>query len=361
MKGAFMPQHCAVHADSMPRTVVGTMPAIPCESEEAVARGKAPLGGGAETGLGQGESFVLLLIFYQVLNERINGYNVMARLVSLYERCTGKIKHRHVGISLGVRKKDNQIAILPYDLSCWNSRLSGVCYLSDDDTPALRGGLQAAAAGSNSIAASDALYVDIHVTMVDEILQNFRLRSGAFVWNKLPRKGVRYPSLRTILTDHLRYTFSYGRPTVTLSRVDLELESINSESQCAQYVLPLVVSLLRNKQIPHATTTHMNSIFSLVFRKTSLHPHLLWQSLVDTGVFAQVGAHCKVRTLRQFTVSAPGPGGPGHASHQQTHKLTDIKLTNPYDTEIALNEILIWEFKNLHNFARPWGPLPPSS
>jgi len=214
MNSAFMPQHCAAHADRMPQ-VVGTMPPKPCESEER--HGKAPpLGGSPGTGLGQGESFVLLLIFYEVLNERINGYNVMARLVSLYERCTGKIKHPHVGISLGVRKKDNQIAILPYDLSCWNSRLSGVCYISDDDTPALRGGLKAArssSSSSNLIAASDALYVDIHVTMVDEILQNFRLCSGAFVWNKLPRKGVRYPSLRTILTDHLRYMFAFGRPT----------------------------------------------------------------------------------------------------------------------------------------------------
>jgi len=26
-----------------------------------------------------------------------------------------------------------------------------------------------------------------------------------------------------------------------------------------------------------------------------------------------------------------------------------------------LNEILIWEFKNLHNFARPWGALPAAS
>ena len=72
-------------------------------------------------GLQHDESFILLLIFYEVLDEVFSGWNAFPRLVSLYERLSGKLKHRHVGISLGIRKNNKQIVVLPYDMSCWNS------------------------------------------------------------------------------------------------------------------------------------------------------------------------------------------------------------------------------------------------
>lgn len=302
------------------------------------------LTGDTELGLQHGESFVLLLMFYEVLNERIGRFNVMSRLMSAYERYSGKYKHRHVGISLGVRQNNKQIAVLPYDLSCWNSRLSGIGYIASDAQTALQEAIaQTRRNPENSISASDALYVDIHVTTVDQILQNFRLGSEAFVWNKLPRMGIRYPSLRTILQDHISYMLFAWRRPVNMPQVDAELEIINSEAQCAQYVLLLLIFLLRTQQIPHATSIHMNSIFALVYQKTSLHPHTLWQVLLATGVFAAVDEKCQVSTLQQFTRNRNLQDG--------IRKLTDIKLTNPYDTLIALNEILIWEFKHTHQFS----------
>jgi len=286
-------------------------------------------------GLQQGESFILLFMFYEVLNENIGTWNVLPRLVSLYERLSGKQKHRHVGISLGIRKNNKQILVLPYDLSCWNSRLSGISYISTHQKDTL--------SPANYISASDAVYMDIHVTVFDQILQNFKLNSDAFVWNRLPRKGIKYPTLSTIIWDHVLYTLHYHRKAVDLEQIDIELEKINNEAQCAQYVLMLLIYLLRTQQIPNATSGHMNSIYSLVYRKTSLHPHTLWHALLATNVFKVVEANCSVLTLQQFTHSASNYGAIG--------KLTDIKLDNPFDARVPLNEILVYECKYTHQFA----------
>jgi len=286
-------------------------------------------------GLEHGESFVLLFMFYEVLNENIGTWNVLSRLVSLYERLSGKQKHRHVGISLGIRRNNKQIVVLPYDLSCWNSRLSGISYICShrkDARPT-----------ANYISASDALYVDIHVTVFDQILQNFKLNSDAFVWNKLPRKGIKYPALGTIIRDHVFYMLHSYRKAVDLQQIDIELEKINNEAQCAQYVLLLLIYLLRTQQIPNATSRHMNSIYSLVYRKTSLHPHTLWLVLLATNVFTVVEANCSVLTLQQFAHSNSNAGAIG--------TLTDIKLDNPFDARVPLNEILVYECKYTHQFA----------
>ena len=292
-------------------------------------------------GLGYGESFVLLLVFYEVLNERISRFNVLGHLVSGYERWTGKGKHRHVGISLGVRKNKKQIAVLPYDLSCWNSRLSGIGYITSERAPFVNtSNIETTA--SNCISASDALYVDIDATTVDLILHNFQLGNGAYVWNRLPRSGIKYPSLWTIVRDHFMYlVFSRGT-AVEMSRIDSEIDRADGEAQCAQYVLILLVYMLKNNLIDGADEKHRNLIYSLVFRKTSIHPHTMWETLVSTGVFAIVDKKCIVTTLKQFTCN--------QRTWDDTCKLTDVRLSNPYDTLIALNEILIWEFKYTHLF-----------
>jgi len=306
--------------------------------DESMLSMEAPLG------LQHDESFVLLLIFYEVLDEVFAGWNALPRMVSLYERLSGKQKHRHVGISLGIRKNNKHIVVLPYDMSCWNSRLSGIAYICSQQHD-VRQMLEPVEANlkSNRISASDALYVDIHATTVDQILQNFKLNSDAFVWNKLPRKGIKYPTLATILWDTLYFMINFWHKAVELSQVDIELEKMNSEAQCAQYALILLVYLLRTQQIQHATSTHMNTIFSLVYHKTALHPHTLWNVLLNTKVFQVVSQSCSVLTLQQFAGNRDRYGTTG--------KLTDIKLENPYNTDIPLNEILIWEFKHTHQFA----------
>jgi hypothetical protein len=294
-------------------------------------------------GLEHGESFVLLFMFYEVLDEQFGGWNILSRLVSMYERFSGKQKHRHVGISLGIRKNNRQFVVLPYDLSCWNSRLSGIAYISSHlhEVPQMST-TGVPKVNSNSICASDALYVDIHVTTFDQILHNFKINSDAYVWNKLPRKGIKYPTLKTILWDSLYYILYYNRKQVDLPQVEIELEKMNNEAQCAQYVLILLVYLLRTQQIQQATKIHMNTIFSLVYQKTSLHPHTLWNVLVNTGVFQMVDKTSSFATVQQFSRHRDNYGVTG--------KLKDIKLDNPYHTLIALNEILIYEFKHTHQF-----------
>jgi len=302
----------------------------------------APLGpGDTPLALGYGESFVLLLMFYEVLEERISRFDILSRLVSRYEQWTGKGRHRHVGISLGVRKDTKQIALLPYDLSCWNSRLSGIGYIASQASTIWRE-IPKENAPENCISASEALYVDIDVTMVDLILHNFQLGNGAYVWNRLPRKGIKYPSLWTILRDHLMFLIFWRRTPVEMSRVDAEIDATDHEAQCAQYVLVLLVYMLKHNLVQGADEKHKNLIYALVYRKTSVHPHTLWVALVSTGIFSIVDRKCTVTTLQQFTRN--------QNTRDETRKLTDIKLTNPYDTLIALNEILVWEFKYTHLF-----------
>jgi len=87
----------------------------------------------------------------------------------------------------------------------------------------------------------------------------------------------------------------------------------------------------------------MKTIFSLVYHKMSLHPHTLWNVLLNTKVLQVVSKSCSVLTLQQFSCN--------REKYSTTGKLTDIKLDNPYNTEFPLNEILIWEFKHTHQFA----------
>jgi len=311
------------------------VPPVPLRYGASLSPGNTPLG------LGYGESFVLILVFYEVLSESIGRFNVLGRLVSTYEKWTGKGKHHHVGISLGVRKNKKQIAVLPYDLSCWNSRLSGIGYIASERIPCLKQ-TKDVTIPSNCISASDALYLDIDVSMVDLILHNFQLGSGAYVWNRLPRRGIKYPSLWTIIRDHLMYIVFYRGTAVEMSRINAEIDAAENEAQCAQYVLMLLVYMLQNNLIACADEKHKNLIYALVFRKTSIHPHTLWEALVSTGVFALVDHKCTVTTLKQFTCN--------QGTWDETCKLTDVKLSNPYDTLIALNEILVWEFKHTHLF-----------
>jgi hypothetical protein len=326
-----------------------TVPQVPTQDRQTgsynvVGHGHGyPMPHETPVGLEHGESFILLFMFYEVLHEQFMGWNILSRLVSLYERVSGKQKHRHVGISLGIRKNNRDIVVLPYDLSCWNSRESGISNISSHSGEVALGlGGIDTELKPNMISASDALYVDIHVTTFDQILHNFKLNSDAYVWNKLPRKGIRYPTLTTILRDGLYYMLYYYRKAVDLQEVDIELEKINNEAQCAQYVLILLIYLLRTQQIQYASNIHMNTIFSLVYQKTSLHPHTLWNVLLDTKVFNVVSNTCSVVALQQFSRN--------RNHHGMTGKLSDIKLDNPYDTLIALNEILIYEFKYTHQF-----------
>jgi len=324
-------------------TSVYPVPLQNTQTPQAPLRYGAPYGAGdTPLGLGHGESFVLLLIFYEVLHEEIARFDILARLVSTYERWTGKGKHRHVGISLGVRKNTQQIALLPYDLSCWNSRLSGIGYISSDSSARMPvQDRTAAGLVGNCISASDALYIDIDVGTVDLILQNYQLGSGAYVWNRLPMTGIRYPTIWTIIRDHILYILFYCRTPVILPLVDKEIDAMNQEAQCAQYVLMLLVYMLKANRVGGATEKHKNTIYSLVYRKASLHPHTLWEVLGSTGVFASVGTKCAVSMLQQFTRT--------QCTRDVSGKLADIKLTNPYCT-YALNEILVWEFKHTHLF-----------
>ena len=69
------------------------------------------------------ETFVFVFIFNEVVGLQLAWYDFFKWLVVLSEYCFGQYRHRHVGISIGRRLK-NRITLLPYDLSCWNGRVS---------------------------------------------------------------------------------------------------------------------------------------------------------------------------------------------------------------------------------------------
>jgi len=99
--------------------------------------------------------------------------------------------------------------------------------------------------------ASDALYLDISPDLMDQILGNFKGSSHAYVRNNLPQKNIAYPSLHTMLYDYCFFIVNfciikYGR-ACTLLQKNSEIEPLRTESQCAQYVLWLIIQISQDQ------------------------------------------------------------------------------------------------------------------
>jgi len=115
------------------------------------------------------ETFVFVFIFYEVVGLQLAWYDIFKWLVVLSEYCFGQYRHRHVGISIGRRLK-NRITLLPYDLSCWNGRVSSPTILrhQNDDSPT-----------KNIVRACDAVYMHVPINAVSDLLDNFNERRAA--------------------------------------------------------------------------------------------------------------------------------------------------------------------------------------
>ena len=77
--------------------------------------------------LGSNDTYVAVLIFYSAKDVLLSDSNLITFAIQKIETITGKSKHRHVGLSLGVlmNHKNIRMSRLPFDLSCWSGRKSG--------------------------------------------------------------------------------------------------------------------------------------------------------------------------------------------------------------------------------------------
>jgi len=300
---------------------------LPCESDEKrkITRENKQI-----PALECGESYVLIFVFYEVVSLQIAWFDVLKRLIVCCEWLCGQSRHRHVGISVG-RRKNASFTILPYDLSCWNGRGSGATELSyqeDNDVSV------------NRIKASDAVYMDIPLNVVYELLHNHEKCSGAYVWNQLPTVGAVYPSVKTILYDLMYYCLVLKwAPAWDMPAITLELEKIQSESQCAQYVLLVTAYLLCNNCIS-VPGIEKNKILSLLFHRTSLHPLTLWKILSTSVGMNILNTRHKFRILQHSLAECP-------LEDTLNKELRTLVLAQPFTT-VMLNPILILDLYGGH-------------
>jgi hypothetical protein len=308
-------------------TAAGESGHVPCETDDTrkITHEKTQI-----PALENGESYVLIFVFYEVVGLQIAWFDVVKRLIVCCEWLCGQSRHRHVGISVGTRK-NTSFTILPYDFSCWNGRGSGATELSyqDDNDVSV-----------NRIKASDAVYMDIPLDVIYELLRNHEKFSGAYVWNKLPTVGAVYPSVKKILYDLMHYCLVCKWAAAwDMSAMTLELEKLQSESQCAQYVLLATAYLLCNNCIS-MSGIQKNKILSLLFQRTSLHPHTLWKILSTSAGMNILSTRHKIRILQHSLARCP-------LEDTFNKELRTLVLAQPFTT-VMLNPILILDLYGGH-------------
>jgi len=282
-----------------------------------------------------GPTFILIVLFYDVENEIRSLYSLFARLVTWYERVTGKAKHRHVGFNIGTLDALGQVTMLPYDISCFNSRSSGIALLSVLDR-------DAQTKQNNCVVCSDALYVEISAEFVDEVLGNFKNRNHAFKSNSLPTKNIPYPSHKTFIHDYFYFIFYFscfrcGR-ACTLAQKDEELQRLSIRSQCTQYVLWLILRFSEQQTSISISGAFKQSLFRLLLRRTSLHPHTLWLVLTKYPVFKIMPHTTRIKLIQQDTII-------NKSTPVFVTKLDNIFMHNPYNINTPLNESIVEAMK----------------
>ena len=287
-----------------------------------------------------GPTFILIILFYDVENETRPVYSLFARLLTWYERVTGKAKHRHVGFNIGTLDARGQVTMLPYDISCFNSRSSGINLLDvlDRDLQKQR---------KNCVVCSDALYVEISAEFVDQVLGNFKHRNHAYKGNSLPTKNIPYPSQKTIIHDYFYFIFYFslfrcGR-ACTLAQKDEELQRLSARSQCTQYVLWLILRFSEQQTSISISGDFKQSLFRLLLRRASLHPHSLWGVLTKYPVFKTMPHSTRIKLIQQDTIM-------NKSTPVFVTKLDNIFMQDPYNMNTPLNESIV-EAMKLSSFA----------
>ena len=220
-----------------------------------------------------GPRFILIVLFYDVENETRSVYSLFARPLTWYKRVTGKAKHRHVRFDIRTSDARGQVTMLPYNISCFNSRSSGITLLS-----VLYWDLRTQR--KNPVVCNDALYVEKSAEFVDQVLGNFKNSNHAFKSNSFPTKNILYPSQQTFIHDYFYFIFNFSFfrccRAFTLAQKDEELQRLSAKSQCTQYVLWLILRFSEQQTSISISGEFKQSLFQLLLRRTSWQPHTLW-------------------------------------------------------------------------------------
>jgi hypothetical protein len=235
------------------------------------------------------ESYVAVLVFYSAKDALLADSGYISFAIQRFEKITGKSKHRHVGISLGVLMNNKNIRLMPFDFSCWSGRKSGATqiskYLSDSKD-------------NRMICASDAIYFELDPEIYKSLvasLTSFDTSNVYHVTNGLPVNNIEYPSIKTIISDYVRSLYYIFVPATVwkMEEADACLNRNAECSQCSQWVLGFVIYCIRNDSI-HVGLKQKNEILSLLLDKTALHPHKLFKMLLKSKCFRHLSEEAKV-------------------------------------------------------------------
>ena len=235
------------------------------------------------------DTYVAMLIFYSAKDLSLSESSFINFAIQKFETISGKSKHRHVGLSLGVLMNRKNIRILPFDFSCWSGRKSGATQISKYSIDSVN---------SNKICASDAVYFELdpyRFKILVSSLTNMDTGTVSLSPTGLPVNNIKYPPINTILSDYFR-SFYYVLVPQTLWKMDQADACLgqNSEfSQCSQWVLGFVIHCIRNDSI-HVGLKQKNEILSLLLHKTALHPHKLFTELLKSKCFKHLPEQSKI-------------------------------------------------------------------
>lgn len=190
-------------------------------------------------------------------------------------------KKVHVALALGNITTSGQkktINIAPCEiLSCWNSRTSGTCALAVL-------GKEFTHHSGFTVFADDILYLEITQGMEEKIkkLSSVSESDGGL-------KNIPYPSLMRMGMD-MFMTFVFQ--SHTYENLEDELSKCHkkfpeSGVQCAQMVLYMLLMTIKEDRTAVEATDMKNMMNMLRNAKTSLHPNLLYNELIQ--VKSEVG------------------------------------------------------------------------
>jgi hypothetical protein len=235
------------------------------------------------------DTYVAVLVFYSAKDTLLADSGYIAFAIQKFEKISGKSKHRHVGISLGILTNQRTIRLLPFDFSCWSGRNSGATQISKFSLDSKDNKL---------ICASDAIYFELDPEIYKSLvssLTSFDTSTANQSSNGLPVNNIQYPSINTILSDYVKSLYYIFVPATVwkMNEADACLNQNAQCAQCSQWALGLIIYCIRNNSI-HVGLKQKNEILSLLLDRTSLHPHKLFKVLLKSKCFKHLSEEAKI-------------------------------------------------------------------
>ena len=227
-----------------------------------------------------------------------------ARILTQYERARGRSESMHVGLAVGFLDAAGVVALEGWEFGANVGRASGMCPLMASAQPSADTPVR--------LVVRNAMYLQISRTLANEFLDNFCYAGiSPFApipaqYSGLPRAGVPYPSLHSILrracvnlvpcalmlvaAPRAAVTTQGGAPS-RFHDIDEQLRGFHAEAQCAQFAMMPLLSMVAAQSAD--CTEQLSFADQARIRETArggvgLHPHSVLTLLRSMPAFTRI-------------------------------------------------------------------------